>query len=94
MCTSWAATRRAAAAVSSSTAGISPRAIEMGFREECEKNALEIREQLTALKTKHLFETTFETFKCDDILEGQVQEIEEWARARNRVSECRQQVRC
>jgi hypothetical protein len=71
---------------------ISPRAMEAGFLEECERNAIDIREQLTASKIKYLFEASAEVFRCDEFLEEQVREIEEWAFERNRVAACRQQV--
>ena len=71
---------------------LSPRAIKQGFREELSKRKDELRNALSQLKRKHIFELSREMLNNEGTFEGQVKELEEWASRSKKISRWRLDV--
>ena len=73
---------------------VSPRARAQGFDVELAKNVHDIRNTLSDMKVKALFDVGLEMHRQDELFEGAVREMEEWAERRDNVAKWRDDVRC
>lgn len=71
---------------------LSPRAVRQGFREELTKRQTELRNELTTMKRKHIFELSKEMHQHERTFETQVKELEEWASRSKKISRWRLDV--